>query len=593
MTTQTAPLAGALIQSIPLSALLLSPRNVRKTGGDQIDQLAASIEAHGLLQNLTVIRAGEKFEVIAGGRRLRALQALQKLGKRKAEDPVNCVVVPDAGAHEISLAENTIREAMHPADQFEAFQGLLQAGLDESEVAARFGVTVLFVRQRLKLAKVSPKVLAAYRAGKLSLEAVEAYAVSNDQARQERALKAGAVHAHHIRRVLTQGEIEASDKRVRFVTLAAYEAAGGAVRHDMFDAENPGYVADAQLLDKLTAEGLEQRAVKLRAEGWAFVEVGADLDTWKYPRTESKDKAKAGALITLRHNGELEIVRGVLKPGQRASTSSGRKAAKAKPARKPGALSFAQVQQLQAYRDPAIALHLAQHPRHALAALAASLARAVVDRFGDGVDSLVRFNRGNTSADRVPLALRDQVKASPASKALAKLAGEILAKLPKGRGEASLFAWLLTQPEATTHQLLALCTAQAFNAIQLYERAGGDPGLQFARLIGLDMAAHWRPSPAWLAQQPRAYLEHAVAEAKGKAGALELSTCKGKAQVVAKAAQHLVPKGEAAAHWLPAPLRTSSSSSPAKPAKKAAAKRKAPAKAPAKKATPARKRGAK
>ena len=61
------------IRMIPLTALVPSPANVRKTGTmNGIDELAASIEAHGLLQNLQVRKAASgKFEVVAGGRRHR------------------------------------------------------------------------------------------------------------------------------------------------------------------------------------------------------------------------------------------------------------------------------------------------------------------------------------------------------------------------------------------------------------------------------------------------------------------------------------------------------------------------------------------
>ena len=81
---------------------------------------------------------------------------------------------------EISLAENEIRHAMHPADQFDAFKALADSGSSENYIAARFGVTPLFVRQRLKLANVSAKIIAAYRKGDLDLECVMAFAVTDD-----------------------------------------------------------------------------------------------------------------------------------------------------------------------------------------------------------------------------------------------------------------------------------------------------------------------------------------------------------------------------------------------------------------------------
>jgi ParB family chromosome partitioning protein len=47
---------------------------------------------------------------------------------------------------------------MHPADQFTAFRSLLDQGMTVEDVAARFGVSVTTVRQRLKLANVAPRL---------------------------------------------------------------------------------------------------------------------------------------------------------------------------------------------------------------------------------------------------------------------------------------------------------------------------------------------------------------------------------------------------------------------------------------------------
>src|SRR5262245_7545310 len=107
---------------IPLDKLVRSSDNVRKTGANSIQDLAASIVVHGLLQNLTVTKrvatgkgkvktkdAADTYEVVAGGRRLAALQSLAKLGKIAKDYPVPCKVVTDF-AEELSLVENTVRQ---------------------------------------------------------------------------------------------------------------------------------------------------------------------------------------------------------------------------------------------------------------------------------------------------------------------------------------------------------------------------------------------------------------------------------------------------------------------------------------------------
>ena len=112
-------------QLIEVKQLIKSPRNVRRTGSRAAcDELKASILAHGLMQNLVVTDSGDSFFlVVAGARRLAALNALQAEGKLPEDFAVPCQVVSDERALELSLAENTVRLAMHPADEFEALAG--------------------------------------------------------------------------------------------------------------------------------------------------------------------------------------------------------------------------------------------------------------------------------------------------------------------------------------------------------------------------------------------------------------------------------------------------------------------------------------
>ena len=206
------------IKNIPLSALVPSPANVRKTGTmNGIEELAASLKAHGLLQNLQVKDTGNgKYEVVAGGRRLAALKLLAKRKALAKDAPVGCNVLAAEDATEISLAENENRQAMHPADQFAAFKALTDAGHGPEDVAARFGVTPTVVRQRLKLAAVSPKLMAIYREGEMTLDHLMAFTVSDDHAAQEAAwLDAPEWNrsAHAIRRALTAAHVEADDRR--------------------------------------------------------------------------------------------------------------------------------------------------------------------------------------------------------------------------------------------------------------------------------------------------------------------------------------------------------------------------------------------
>ena len=129
---------------------------------------------------------------------------------------------------------------MHPADEFDAFKALIESGMPAADVAARFGVTETVVKQRLKLANVSPTLIAAYRNGEMTLQHAMAFAVTDDHAAQERVWNELSEwqkdNPEVIRDMLTEHEITAHDRRVKFVTLEAYEKAGGTVRRDLFSA---------------------------------------------------------------------------------------------------------------------------------------------------------------------------------------------------------------------------------------------------------------------------------------------------------------------------------------------------------------------
>jgi len=261
--------AQAELPRIPLDKLELSPLNARKTKTRDVDDMAASILAHGLLQNLSVMPSANDagtYEVVAGGRRLAALQQLRREGRLPAGlDTIPCLVVTDADvAHEISTAENTLREAMHPADQFDAFKRMIDAGRSLEEVAAHFGVAKLFVQQHLKLANVHPQLFQIYREGGMKLEQLQALALTDDHEVQRKAWfgvkEDWNRRADQIRERITKQEVGPDNPLVKFVGADAYAAAGGPVRSDLFSSNV--YFGDKALLDKLALDKLEQIAAQ-------------------------------------------------------------------------------------------------------------------------------------------------------------------------------------------------------------------------------------------------------------------------------------------------------------------------------------------
>jgi ParB family chromosome partitioning protein len=266
---------------VPLSRLVSRPtgRNVRKAPRMSIPELAASIQRVGLLQNLIVTATadGERYEVVAGGRRLAALKLLAKKRRISKQWEAPCLLVADATARTASLTENVQREAMHPADQFEAFAALVAEGRPIEDIAADFSVTPLVVQRRLKLANVSPRLLADYRVEAVSLDQLMALAITDDHAAQEAAFYDAPTwqrSPHNLRDRLTEREIDAHrHPLVRFVGLDTYEAAGGGTRRDLFaEADSGVYLTDATLLERLAQDKLASLAAEVKAEGWAWVD---------------------------------------------------------------------------------------------------------------------------------------------------------------------------------------------------------------------------------------------------------------------------------------------------------------------------------
>lgn len=276
-------------RDIPFDQLRLAQSNVRRIkAGVSIEELAEDIARRTLLTSLTVRpvldEAGQEtglYEIPAGGRRFRALELLVKQKRLAKTAPIPCIVRTDGLAEEDSLAENVQRAALHPLDQFRAFQALRDKGMSEEEIAAAFFISASVVRQRLKLAAVSPKLLDIYAEDGMTLEQLMAFTVNPDPERQDQVWEAlqhsYSKEAYTIRRMLTEGAVRASDKRARCVGLEAYVDAGGTILRDLFEADDGGWLQDAGLLNQLVARKLDDAADTLRMEGWRWVEMAPDF----------------------------------------------------------------------------------------------------------------------------------------------------------------------------------------------------------------------------------------------------------------------------------------------------------------------------
>ncbi len=131
------------------------------------------------------------------------------------------------------------------------------------------------------LGAVSPRLMQAYRDGDLTLDQLIAFCITEDHTRQEAVydrLSSWQREPYHIRRLLTETHVAATDRRAKFIGADAYLNAGGHVERDLFTEDGGGFFADAGLLDRLVLEQLTAIAAETQAaEGWKWSEAHIDF----------------------------------------------------------------------------------------------------------------------------------------------------------------------------------------------------------------------------------------------------------------------------------------------------------------------------
>ena len=327
MKTQVA--SELKVRSIPLSMLVPNPENIRRyVSEDGLKELAQSILTQGLLQNLNVRKNAQgRYETKAGNRRLRALRDLVKRGLIAKDYVAPCQVLSSQNDVEVALAENMQREAMHPADEIEAYRVLNDKGrgMTPEMIGDRFGKSHMTVRRRLKLAKVSPKIMQLFREDKATLEQLEALAITDDQAKQEEAFFEAKQDwersAHQLRARLTSDLVKASDPLAKFVGLSAYRKAGGEMICDLFDGDKGGNYSSRALLMNLAMMKLEDALKSFEAQGWKYLAPMLNFSSWEHmvlrplPQPLQPVQAKRRAVLLVRLD-LLEEGEGDLTPKQ-------------------------------------------------------------------------------------------------------------------------------------------------------------------------------------------------------------------------------------------------------------------------------------
>lgn len=300
------------LDHINLDQLKLSPLNVRKRGGDEVDDLVPSIRAIGIIQPLLVRPNCEGFEIVAGQRRFNALKVLEGEG---ISNPVPCGIMEDgddAAALEASLAENFARKPNNELDEYRAFADLIGQGNSAEDVAARFGVTERYVNQRMAISNIIPPILKAYEKGEIRPDILRALTLASKRKQGEwwKLVKADDPHvpthsAHHLKQWLLGGNL---------LTIHALFDEGDykkPIIGDLFGEER--YFSDAKLFWQLQNKEISARRYAYDKEEWAAVhilEVGERWLNWEHVRVP---KTKGGhVFIETSHDGEVKFHEGYL-----------------------------------------------------------------------------------------------------------------------------------------------------------------------------------------------------------------------------------------------------------------------------------------
>ena len=251
---------------------------------DAHKEMVASLRAHGLLQPLVVRKEEECYRVIGGNRRFAALKELAAEGAIAPDAMVACTI-EEIDDTEAVLAENTVRVAMHPADQAVAFAEIAGQGASEDDIGVRFGLSKRTVQRRLRLGRLAPEILEAYRVGEIETDIAQAYASTSNAERQLTVFKVLQAQSQHhgyyggvnnVMQQLQKDSMRSDSPLAKFVGSKRYHDAGGQSEATLWD--DYSVFSDIDLLQRLAKEKFERIAKRIAKDGWKWVEYSVDRD---------------------------------------------------------------------------------------------------------------------------------------------------------------------------------------------------------------------------------------------------------------------------------------------------------------------------
>lgn len=207
----------------------------REFSQSKLEELAASIKEHGVVQPIIVRRAGSRYQLVAGERRWRAagLAGLTDI-------PAVVRELTDEETMEVALIENIQRQDLNPIEEARAYLALMEArGLTQEGVALRVGKSRPVVANTVRLLTLEPQVQRWIEIGKLTAGHARALAGMDDPA-----------HQREVAQRIIEGEMSVREAELLVRTRMPQKRKGGGKPRSLERSHDPDLLTMAEGLQR-------------------------------------------------------------------------------------------------------------------------------------------------------------------------------------------------------------------------------------------------------------------------------------------------------------------------------------------------------
>lgn len=254
------------MRTIAVAKIIPNQNNPRSEIGD-VSDLEASIKAHGLISPLTVRWNGTRFEVVAGSRRLKALQNL-------GIDKVACNVIdgPEDKLFEIATAENVSRKNMSAGDECRAVLQMVKNGTDIRSIATNFGHSVRWALGRQKMAELGDEILKMLDEGTITLAHAEVLTMcDNDEDIMRFAENAAVESPEELKDMIMAEKSNLSKAPFNVAKICKNCEKQTITQQDIFGDVTDSYCRDGKCYQKHVQELIEAKKKECEDLGMIFV----------------------------------------------------------------------------------------------------------------------------------------------------------------------------------------------------------------------------------------------------------------------------------------------------------------------------------